>query len=364
MRYHPQPRGTDPERHGHRDRRNQRAEHESHVLAQQPREVRSEGRLPQGLAISAPLCAEKLARDGGEASPIDLRPGVEARHRRRVDASFEPRHRLPRARRSLGQPAAMQKECVVARKEAAIVLEHAYALPLDLGVGGVDVDPIDAPRGDRFVREAMVERDGFHGVQPVCSGKARPAILASEELVRKAQAQLVVAQEVGEFRESALLGERAPDADGVGVLEAERDARLQSHGRQPGVHLGEGQLAVGLQYLARDRPGILGVRIDRAIAQGFHENRCVSHAGTMRGRRTRAPHGLDRDLAQDVRLGEALRAHAQLALRAFGGHGASEQENGEGQAQGRWQRGNQWRRITSIGSADLIFSLRALYKSS
>ena len=55
----------------------------------------------------------------------------------------------------------MQQDRVVGRKKTAIVLQHAQAVPIDLGIRRVAVHDVHLPARERFVRQAVVEAAGL-----------------------------------------------------------------------------------------------------------------------------------------------------------------------------------------------------------
>jgi hypothetical protein len=112
-------------------------------------------------------------------------------------------------------------------------------------------------------------------------------------------------------------------AEGIAVREAERESGDESLRPELRVDRREVEVLVALQHLARDRAGVLGIRIDGAARKRLVEDRGVAEAGAMDRLRARALHALREDLAEDVRLGEALGADAK---RLLGGRGRREEE--------------------------------------
>ncbi|MNN07596.1 hypothetical protein D3C81_1204250 [compost metagenome] len=198
---------------------------------------------------------------------------------------------------------------VVARKDVAVVLQHAQVKFADLGVGGIDVGGVDLPLGHCLVGNAMVDADRPLR-QAIALRQHRPAIGPAQELVRQAKPQPGLAGEVGQLAQVPRAG--VGDGDRIGILEAQRDARAKAHRRQRGVDLGQRGAGRQLQDLAGQRAGVVGIEVDAARLERLEDDGGVAQAGQVARRAIRGGGGgLGQDFTEDVRLGEALGAHAQ-----------------------------------------------------
>src|SRR5919197_893555 len=144
------------------DRGGERNGDQHEMLARQAPEIGTEERGEEPAALGARGCgaAREERRRLREALAFELGGRVHADHEARVNASFERRERAPRLREALRHIAAVEQHRVIAREEMTVVFEHAPAIALDLGVGGVDIHDIDAPGGERLVGEAVIESGG------------------------------------------------------------------------------------------------------------------------------------------------------------------------------------------------------------
>ena len=102
----------------------------------------------------------------------------------------------------------------------------------------------------------------------------------------------------------------------VAVVEAERHRRRRSPcGASARLSSSSAGIAVELEDLARDGAGVLGVQVDRA-APSARRTRCRCCRGRAGARPRRPPRrGLAQDLAEDVGLGEPLRADLRRGSR-------------------------------------------------
>src|SRR5439155_1548119 len=75
------------------------------------------------------------------------------------------------------------------------------------------------------------------------------------------------------------------------------------------------RIAIALEQLANDGPGVLRIEVDRAACQRLLEDAGVAEAGLVAGRSARRDEGLRDDLAEDVRLGEPLRSDGERRRR-------------------------------------------------
>ena len=154
---------------------------------------------------------QELRGDRGEVAPVELGVGVQR-------GSSWARRCAPRAARSRPTPSdgARGPRCRAAapRRSAENNPRSSSStrdvVARDLRVGGIQVDRIHLARGERLVREPVVEaaRRGLR--QRVGRLQPRPAVVPPEELVGEPQPQVREAGKVGD----------APDAVALGVLRA------------------------------------------------------------------------------------------------------------------------------------------------
>ena len=167
----------------------------------------------------------------------------------------------------------------------------------------------------------MVEATRLGEGQPVGRLQRRPAVGTREELVRQTEPQLCrfgFAQ-IGDARDAELLCLRLEHRQRISVVEAERHRHFQAVRREPAVQLGKRRIAFALQQFANDRAGVLGINVDRSRRERLLEDPGVAQALLVLGGDAGVLQGLTNDLAEDVRLGEALRADGERRRRNRGG---------------------------------------------
>jgi hypothetical protein len=220
-------------------------------------------------------------------------------------------------------PRAHQQHGVVGGEEAAVVGEDDETEALDLGVGRVDVGDVDAAARQRLVGDAVVDACRRRAAPPVGGGESRPAIGPLQELVGEGEPQPdALGHQVGDRADAERLGADLRHGQGVRVAEAEWNRRLEPPWREPGVERLQRRAAVTLQELAHDRAGVFRIEVDGAAGQRPLEDARVAEALPVL-RRSSGRHQRPRDdLAQDVRLGEALRADDHRFLLGGSGPGA------------------------------------------
>ncbi len=94
--------------------------------------------------------------------------------------------------------------------------------------------------------------------------------------------------------------------------------------REPAVQLVERRIAVALEQLANDRPGVLRIEVDGAAGERLLEDAGVAEAGLVDSGPAGAGKRLSEDLAEHVRLGESLGADDQG--RRLGSDGAAREQ--------------------------------------
>jgi hypothetical protein len=99
----------------------------------------------------------------------------------------------------------------------------------------------------------------------------------------------------------------------VRVVEAERNADAQADLRERGAHLGQRRRLVVLEDLEVDGAQVFGVDVDAAALQRGEHDGGIAQALAVLGLAVRRG-GLRQHFAEDVRLGEALRADPQHAV--------------------------------------------------
>ena len=153
--------------------------------------------------------------------------------------------------------------------------------------------------------------------QAVAPGQAGPAVRAAEEFVRQAQHDVGVVGQVadaGDVQALGLVGAASP-ARSRWKSPAARARPRPCCASSLSICLARGRRAVA-QDLGVDGAQVLGVDVDGAgLQRGQHDGR-VAQALAMFGRAGRG-RGLAQDLAEDVRLGEALGADDQRAARCW-----------------------------------------------
>src|SRR5579859_2087003 len=313
--------GRNAERDADHDARDEGDEHEQEVLARQAPEVGTEQRADEIALRAARLTEEEPCRLG-EGLTLELRRRIHADHQARIDAPFEPRELGELARQASRQVGAVEKHGVVAREELPVILEQTQLEALDLGVGRVDVHDVDAAGGDRLVGEAMVEaRRRLR--QRVRRFHSRLSIRAADELLGKAELQLRVPGELGELRDGQGLCAILAHGERIAVVEAERHAGLESLPGERAIELRQRRAPGQADDLGGDGPGVFGVDVDRAcLERGEHDSRITE------SRLVFAAGGAREDLAEDVGLGETLRADLDAILRLRRA-GQREQQNND-----------------------------------
>ena len=122
----------------------------------------------------------------------------------------------------------------------------------------------------------------------------------------------------------------------IAVVEAQRHRGLQPAWREPRVQLGERRVAFLLQQLADDAvPVYFGIDVDRAGGERLLEDAGVAEPLAVLGRDAGLLQRLRDDLAEDVRLGEALRADGD---GAGGTGGEPEKKDGARPEEGAHRR--------------------------
>ena len=153
----------------------------------------------------------------------------------------------------------------------------------DLGVGGVDVGDRDAPRGQRLVRDAVVDAAWASAAGRSCAARpgqpsARPrnsCDTATTSSGCRARSPMVLMSQLRRLR--------GRHRQRVGVLEAQRHRDAEAHRREGAPHRRQvGRLGV-LEDLGIDGAGVLGVDVDRAGLQRLEHDRGVAQALAVLG---------------------------------------------------------------------------------
>src|SRR5882762_7537613 len=212
---------------------------------------------------------------------------------------------------------AMQQDCLVGGKVAAVIREDRNAVALDLGVGRVKIHDVDLAGGECLVGKAVIQAAWLLR-QAIRRLQARPAVAPAEELVRKAEAQSGTARELGNRVQRRI----APRAQRVAVAEAQRQRSGKTQRGEPAIDFAELQPVFGAQDFIGDRAGVFRIDIDGVVLERGNEDRRIAEP-----RLVLAACRLREDLAEDVRLREPLRADADRLLRVDG-TGGHEQKKG------------------------------------
>ena len=147
--------------------------------------------------------------------------------------------------------------------------------------------------------------------------QSRPAVGAPDEFLRQPESQLRMRLQIGQTRDA--LRARVVGAHGqrVGIVEAQRHRDRQPHGCKLGVELGERWDGVELENFAGDRARVFGVDVDAAGRKRVQDDGGVAEPWLVYGGRLAgALRGLLDDLAENVGLGETLRADVERRLRS------------------------------------------------
>ncbi len=180
--------------------------------------------------------------------------------------------------------------------------------------------------------------------QAVARPQRGPAVPPLHELAGEPEAQLGVAPQVRQGRDAQALDGLGPHADRVGVVEAERAGhadRAGSEGRADGRLVA--QLLIG-QDLLRDGARVLRVDIELPAFQRVEEDARAADLAPVYGLGAGGLGEQPRDLAQDHRLGELLRADDDLRLPARGSRARKCKEQGQQQGNTPHDGSSRWLR--------------------
>ena len=159
------------------------------VLQQQAAEVRRRDEFDQaapGGGGRLRRLIEEATRHLGKRPAIEFHGGVERDHRLLANAALQRGECRQGVR---GQGSAHQQHGVVAREEAAVVLQHAQAQATDLRIGAVHVDQVYLARRQGLVGQAMVQRRCVRDRQAIAALERAPAVGAYQEFVRETRPQ-------------------------------------------------------------------------------------------------------------------------------------------------------------------------------
>jgi hypothetical protein len=215
----------------------------------------------------------------------------------------------------VGDSRPQQDHRVVARQRRGGIVEHHEVVGRDPAVAREPRDDIDLPACDGLVEQGGIEARGAAERQPV-RGAHRGPLAAAEKLVVGAQGQRTrVPGEIAEPPQAEPGRRLAPDGERVSVLEAERAQAADALVRDVALDLAQDlparRAAVAAELVGPQRPRVVDVGIERAAPQRIEHD-----IGPQ------ALDDLDRDVAgcqpcpqqlcEDVLLGEALGAHADV----------------------------------------------------
>ena len=254
---------------------------------------------------AADVRGHEVDRDLALGHARHLRALVEADHRRVVELSFETLERRDRRGRARREIRAIDQQRLVGREEAPVVLEHAELVGVDLGVGRVDVGDVGAAAGERAVGEVVVHAARVV-VQAVAGAQAGPAVGAVHHLVAEHESQLGMRGEIGDAADAQRGGARLGHRQRVAVVEAERPASARRP-RAASTSASGRSADLVAQDLLRQRPGVLGVDVDGAGLERAEDDLGAAELAAVLDGQRRAAHQRGDHLAQDHRLGEALR---------------------------------------------------------
>src|SRR5439155_9357351 len=103
--------------------------------------------------------------------------------------------------------------------------------------------------------------------QAVGCFQSRPAVGAADELLRQAELEPGVLREIRERTDAERLCALLAHRERVAVVEAEPHGYAEALGAERAVQLLHSRMAFELEDFLGDRPGVLGVKIDRAGLQ-------------------------------------------------------------------------------------------------
>src|SRR5205814_6459068 len=135
------------------------------------------------------------------------------------------------------------------------------------------------------------------------------AVLEVEKLMREAELKRRMAHEIGDRAYAELVRAVRIHAERIGVVEAERYGNAETMLSDCRVQVLHRCGFTSPEQLEGDRPCIFGIDVDRAAFERGKDNRRIAEPRVVRGCRFAGlTHRLRNDLAEDVRLGEPLRA--------------------------------------------------------
>ena len=168
--------------------------------------------------------------------------------------------------------------------------------------------------------------------QAVAIPQAGPAVGAIHELVAEAEDEVRVADQIGDGADTQLGGHLFAHADGVGVVEPEWRADLQS----VFGHCGSDPIfrnILACQYFLPDGAGVLGIHVEVATQQGVPQHARAAQFALVCSGSARFGHEMGGHFAQDDVFRERLRADAHGTGRRIGGQrGAADEQQGDGDA--------------------------------
>ena len=181
--------------------------------------------------------ATKPARDLREAAAVELDLRVERDHRRRVDAAFEA------AQRRRVERGAHQQHRVVARKEGAVVLEHAQAdsaRPWRRSSRRRSRRPCRRRSRRRRARGRARRRLRSAARRPPSAPASRRRAAGTRATGRAAACGAAAEQGRTSCAMPSACARDSQHRERIGVVEAERHRGLQAARREPGIELVRG----------------------------------------------------------------------------------------------------------------------------
>src|SRR5207249_4641765 len=124
-------------------------------------------------------------------------------------------------------PTPISSACASRRRRAARMPSgspSSTAAVSETAVGREDVDHVHAAAHERGIRERELHGAHLGEAQAVLTLEPRPAVPAVEEAGVEGRPQPGMAREIADRAQAQARRRVAPDGEGIGVVEAERDA--------------------------------------------------------------------------------------------------------------------------------------------
>ena len=154
------------------------------MLRRQSRQIGAEYQSAQFLPASFRshgAALQPLRGDCRKTAALQFYRSVHAAHGLNAQSALHFLQRRPCRRMTLRQILAINQQCLISRKHPTIVAQHTESMPVDLRVGGVDIDDVDLAPRQRLIRQSMLKAANRHGLQSISRTQRRPAIPSIEK---------------------------------------------------------------------------------------------------------------------------------------------------------------------------------------